>query len=159
MPNGSRGPVEFSADVQQMRNLALHLKEAGEKDLRKELTAALRKAANPVAAEARANASEVSKKVAASITIRSSFTAKRTGVFITANASKMPPGHEALPGLLEKGSKGNPSLIRHPVFGTGAWATQPAHPFLAPAVDAHAEQVAAEVDSMVDDLFRRAGLT
>src|SRR5437870_4545918 len=106
----------FQPDTAQLYRLATHLKDA-DRELLKELRRCLRKAANPVAATARGIAGQVSAKVASTITISVPFTSKKTGVFLTASRSKMPAGHAAFPGLLEKGSKGNPGTIRHPLFG------------------------------------------
>src|SRR5881227_3832686 len=79
--------------------------------LRTALRRQMRAGAQPVAKAVAAEVRPFSEKVANAITVRSQMTGRRAGVYIMAARSKMPEGHEALPALLELGSKSNPSTI------------------------------------------------
>ena len=51
--------------------------------------------------------------------------------------------------------------VRHPVFGhlRARWVVNPMRPFLRPALEANAEQVAAKVSEVVDRIVADAGFS
>lgn len=153
--NGSHTPL-----VQVQPDLAVLARElkAFSPALRTALRRRMRLAAEPVAEDVRREAATFSATIPASITVRSALTGRRPGVFIMAARSKMPPGHEALPGLQELGSKGNRGEIRHPTFGNpDNWSTQPTHPYFYDTIRRHTPEVTAAVEAAADDALRAAG--
>lgn len=125
-------------------------------DLKRELRPALRKAAQPVLAEARARASW-STRIPGATSIGTGLTARRVGVSIRVSARKAP---HARP--YEHG--GRQGTFRHPVFpdptrtrGEWNWVAQRARPFLRPALWSKADEVAGELDGLVPSIARRHG--
>lgn len=116
------------------------------KEIRRETRPAIRQAAEPMVAQARANASWSSRIPKA---IKLSNT--RRGVTIRVNKAKAPHArpYEDITGG---------GQFRHPVFGNRArWVSQATRPFLDPAVKAHRGKVRAALVKVVDDAARRHG--
>lgn len=62
-------------------------------------------------------------------------------------------------GLYERGSKGRPTTVRHPLFGNrNFWFDEPTRPFLAPAVEAQRDESIAAMFAALEDAKRGAGL-
>ena len=154
--------------------LSAKLKNA-DRSIQKSMRQRLRTAAKPVVQDVKDAAAEFSDKIPGSIVLEMKYSEKTAGAYIKAKRSKMPKGKEALPGLMERGSKGSGGkYIRHPVFArrttsrlTGrtklrsqydrsgaAWVNQPTHPFLAPTVEKHASDVRRELMKILDDVER-----
>ncbi len=136
-------------------------------DLRKQLRPALKKGAEPILAQAKANASW-STRIPKATRIATTFTKKRAGVAIRTSAKKAPHArpHENL---------GKPGSFRHPVYALprkremvfgreipGAfrdtrWVNQKARPFLFPAVEAKGDAVVDELGKTVMNIARENG--
>jgi hypothetical protein len=121
---------------QQLARMSAELKAAGDKTLQKSMRKRLREAVKPIAEEIKRDAAPQSKMVAKSITTQFSYSGKRAGATIAAKRSKMPPGKEGLPSLLEFGNRGRRGVLRHPVFAEKdeprrkwTWAEQPVKPY------------------------------
>lgn len=129
------------------RQLAQAAKElrAMSADVRKEIRPAIREAAQPIVAEARANASWSSRIPRA---IRLSNT--RRGISIRVNQTRAPHARPY------EGIGGN-GQFRHPVFGRDRWVSQATRPFLDPAVAKHRGKVRAALVRVVEDAARRHG--
>lgn len=116
------------------------------KEVRKETRPAIRKAAEPMVAQARANASWSSRIPKA---IRLSNT--RRGVTIRVNKATAPHARPY------EGIRGG-STFRHPVHGNrDRWVSQATRPFLDPAVKQHRGKVRAALVKVVYDAARRHG--
>ena len=150
------GGIEAEVQASDLLRLGRVLKKIDDKTVLKALRKGLREAATPIAAAARAGAP--SPTIAKTVTVETAFTAKKSGVFISAKRNKMPAGHEALPGLFESGSKGNGGTFRHPVFGTDTWVSQDTHPFLAPALAGHEAEVTTALTAAIHDAIEASGL-
>ncbi|MEU8279562.1 HK97 gp10 family phage protein [Microbispora bryophytorum] len=119
-------------------------------EIRRELRPALRKVAEPVLAQAKANASW-STRIPGAIRISTSFSRKTAGVAITVSAGKAPHARpfEHL---------GRPGTFRHPRFGDREkWVSQTARPFLFPAVSSADEDLVRETGRVVDQTARKHG--
>ena len=143
---------------QQFAQVSRQLK-ALDKDMGRLLTKAVRQAATPLADAVRTAAAQHSATVARAITLTVAPGAKGGAkVSISAKLSKMPPGHRALPALLE-GYAGNP--FSHPVWGGTGIAKQAAHPFLVstitPRLDGAVETIASVVEKAFADAFTSTG--
>lgn len=134
--------ADFSAQVAKAsRDL-----RAMSAQVRKEVRPAIRRAAEPMVAQARANASWSSRIPGA---IRLSTT--KRGVDIRVN-QKRAPHARPYEGI------GGGGQFRHPVFGNrDRWVSQPTRPFLDPAVRQHRGKVREELIKVVDDAARRHG--
>jgi hypothetical protein len=117
--------------------------------LRRALTKELREEASGILTDAKSNASwssRIPSALALSVTSRD--------VSLRVKRAKAPHGP-----LFERGSRGNRSTIRHPVFGhREVWVSQPSRPFLQPAVDQNRAAVVAAVVKAVEQAARKAGL-
>lgn len=157
--------------------LSARLKDA-DKSIQRSMRKRLRAAAKPLVADVKQAAGEVSKTIPQSVVLEMKYSEKRAGAYIKAKRSKMPDGKQALPGLLERGSKGSGGrYIRHPVFArngssvlTGrrvhrnlnrrsqgrrvVYVNQPTQPFLAVTVNRHADDVRREMTKILDDVER-----
>lgn len=61
--------------------------------------------------------------------------------------------------LYELGSKGNTGIVRHPLFGNRKfWYSEPARPFLAPAVEAKRDEMVRQMLDAVEQVGRGVGL-
>lgn len=116
------------------------------KEVRKETRPAIRKAAEPMVAAAKSNASWSSRIPGA---IKLSNT--RRGVTIRVNKAKAPHARP-YEGITGGGQ------FRHPVHGhRSRWVSQATRPFLDPAVKAHRGKVREALVKVVDDAARRHG--
>ncbi len=132
-------------DTSELKRFAVQLRKSAP-ELSKEFNAGLRAGGELVAQQAKSNAS-FSSRIPGSIKVR------RAGVKVTVSAGGA-SAPEAAP--LEHG--GQPGTFRHPVFGNReVWVNQPARPFLMPAVEAEAENVAVLVLNACDGVFRQMG--
>lgn len=112
-------------------------------DLKKKLRPALRRAANPIVADARKRASW-STRIPPATRVSTSFQARKAGVSIVVDRKKAPHArpYENL---------GQPGIFRHPVYGNYEnWVSQRARPFLFPAVFANSETVVKAIDRAVN---------
>ena len=161
--------------------LSRKLKDTGDKGLQSAMRKRLRQAAKPLVQDVKQAAAQVSDTIPNSIVLEMKYSENRAGAYIKAKRSRMPKEKQALPGLLERGSKGSGGkYIRHPVFarkGTGAitgrtvyranrakrslfdrqqatWVNQPTHQFLAPTVKKHVDDVRREMTKILDDVER-----
>lgn len=120
------------------------------KDLRKEIRPAIRRAAQGLLQEVKANASW-SSRIPAATRLKVSFAQRGAGISVVTDAKKAP---HARP--LEGGSQGRRAANRHPVFGNrDNWVNQPVRPFFFPAVAQHREQVVSEVQTALHDALGR----
>lgn len=134
----------------EVRRLITDLEQVP-KSLRRELGARLRKAAQPIQAEARRNASW-SSRIPGAITMRTRFSGKKPGVMLRVNA-RAAPHARAYEGLTSRGT-----TFRHPTFGhRDRWVTQAERPFLFPAADRHADNVVEAVGEAIDASARLHG--
>jgi hypothetical protein len=139
----------ISSDVRQLVKDLKGLEDG------KALTAALRKnlkaAAEPIARQAKSNASW-SSRIPAAIAIGTAFTAKRTGVFVKANAAKAPHArsYEDI---------NNAGTFRHPVFGGETWVEQQSRPFLFNEAESHLPAVEEAAARAVEEAARSAGFS
>jgi hypothetical protein len=158
MPRGFRPDIKVQGGV-ELAKVSAELKAAGNKTLQKTMRKRLRTSVEPVAAEIKRDAAQQSKMVAAAITTRFSYTGKRAGATIAAQRSKMPPGKEGLPGLLEFGNRGRRGILRHPVFAEKSeprrkwtWAEQPVRPYFYKNARRYDEQVTKAMVAVLDDV-------
>lgn len=122
------------------------------KELKRELRPGLRKAAAPMLAAAKANASW-STRIPRATRISITFSGKRAGVAITVNKNRAP---HARPYEMGSGS-GRSAFFRHPVYGHDVWVSQKTRPFLWPAFVAHRDDAEREIADVVDTVTREAG--
>lgn len=152
MPAGAQGAeLMVRLEPAELRKIVADLKALEDgKVLVAGLRRNLRKAAEPVRAQVRSNASW-STRIPSAVVIGTSFTARRTGVFIAVNSKKAP---EARP--LE--NKGRNSMFRHPLFGNrNRWVYQPARPFFFQSTGRFVPAVEMAVAEAVDEAARAAG--
>lgn len=158
MPRGQlpRIRVQGGGDLGR---LSAELKAAGNKTLQKSMRKRLRESVKPVTEEIRRDAARQSKMVAKTITPSFSYSQKRAGATIAAKRSKMPPGKEGLPGLLEFGNRGRRGILRHPVFAEKTeprqgwtWREQPVRPWFYKNARRYDEQVTKAMVGVLDDV-------
>lgn len=143
-PRASRSGIPIVVDTRAMSRLSRDLRRASPVAAA-EARARIRAAAEVVAEEARGRAS-FSTRIPGSIKVRGSA----FGVKIVAGGPTAP---DAAP--LE--NHGREGMFRHPVFGNREnWVEQKSRPFLAPALDAHREMVADEIEAAVYKAVERA---
>lgn len=135
-------PIVFGVAVTDFKAFAKDIK-AADKKLATNLRQRLKKGADLVADQAKANAAW-SQRIPGSI--KSSSSPSSAKIIIRApNAAPFE----------NMGKAGN---FRHPVFGNRqAWVTQKARPFALPALVAKADEVAELVGKALDDFARDAG--
>lgn len=128
------------------------------KDLRKleggkQITAALRKnlkaAAEPIKGQVKSNASW-SSRIPGAVSVGTSFTSRRTGVFIKVNSKRAP---HARP--YENGGKAG--SFRHRVFGRDVWVSERARPFLFQTAQRRMPDVEEAAGKAVQEAARAAG--
>lgn len=143
--------MEARFDSSEVRALVKDLRQVEDgKLITRELRRELKVAAAPIAAQVKAGASW-SKRIPRAVSVGTSFSARRTGVFIRVSAKKAP---HARP--LENGGK--TGTFRHPVFGNRErWVSQPARPFLFATVQARMPTVEQAAVQAVDKAARAAG--
>lgn len=106
--------------AEKFATLAKALRQAGDKDLQRELYAALNRSTKPLKADAKASAAAtlpsrggLGKRVAKTRMTTKRRTGRNPSVSIAAN-----PGAVADPKRIDRGR------IKHPVFGRGPWVLQ-----------------------------------
>lgn len=120
-------------------------------ELRRQIRPALRRVAEPVLAEARANASW-SSRIPGAMKISPSFSKRRPGISIVVSARRAP--HARANEDLDADGR-----VTHPVFGNRRnWVVQKARPFLFRAVRSKADgAMSEEAGRVVDQAARSAG--
>ena len=143
-PRASQSGIPIVADTRALSRLARDLRKAApEAALAARLR--IRGAAEVVAEDARQRAS-FSKRIPATVKVRGS------GLSV-----KIIAGGDAAPDAAPLENQGRQGQFRHPVFGNrDRWVSQQARPFLAPALDAHREMVAREIEDAVYEAVKRA---
>jgi hypothetical protein len=142
MPRGRS--TEWTVNTTGLRDLSRALRRIGP-TFPRQLGKALRVGAEFVAVDARERASW-SKRIPGTVKVGGGVSA----VTISAGGSRAP--HAA---AFE--NRGKEGMFRHPVFGPSKkheepeWVDQQARPFLAPAVEAKAPQIAAAIDAAIDE--------
>lgn len=135
-------PDSFSA---QLARASLDLR-AMSKEVRREIRPALKKAAEPMVAAARANASW-SSRIPRAIRVA----VIKRGVEIRVSAKRAPHARPY------EGISGN-GQFRHPVFGNrDRWVPQKTRPFLDPAVKAHRNKIRPSLFAIVEEAAKRHG--
>jgi hypothetical protein len=136
--------------AQQLFVVSKQLKAIGDKELQASMRRRLRAAAAPVVLKVKAKAAEHSTTIPATIGLSMRYAGKRAGAYIISRKSKMPPGHEPLPGLFEYKAK-----FRHPVYGDREnWVTQAGFPFLRVTVMKEAPELRRELLGIIKDVSR-----
>jgi hypothetical protein len=131
----SRMLAKASADLRAMST-----------EVRREVRPALVEAAQPIVAQAKANASW-STRIPGAIRAR----VVKRGVDIVVSRKKAPHARP-LEGITGANS------FRHPVMGNrDVWVSQPTRPFLDPAMKAHRGKVRARLARIVSDAAKRHG--
>lgn len=144
-------PIRFGVGVSDLTKLSRDLR-AVTVDLSRGFTAALKAAVEPVAVQARENAS-FSKRIPQTIRVTSTGGKAKVRVRVSAGGARAPEA-----AAFENG--GRPGTFRHPVFGhrNRKWAKQDAHPFLMRALASQASSVADDVEAAIDHFLKQNGL-
>ena len=144
-PKASQSGVSVVADTRELATLARSLRRASP-EAWKAYRLAVREMAQIVAEDAKSRAS-FSTRIPDTIKVR---------VLASGNVEIVAGGPNA-PDAAPLENKGQAGTFRHPVFGNReVWVSQPARPFLAPALDAHREQVAKAIEDAVMAAVERA---
>lgn len=117
-------------------------------EARKEFNKAMRHEAQPVLADARSNFSwstRIPKALSLSVT--------QKGVGIRISRKKAPHGS-----IYERGSKGNPGQVRHPIPHTDQWASSPTRPGIQPALDKNRPHIVAATEKALRTATTKVGL-
>lgn len=147
LSHASLSTSSVAIDTSNLKQLAAVLRKA-QPELKKSLYKALRVSGEMVKEQA-VFESLWSSRIGGSLKVQGSG----LHIKVVAQGSIAP---EAAP--LEHGGQNGP--FRHPVFGNrDVWVSQPARPFLAPALSARFTQIVELVDSAVDDALITAGFT
>ena len=150
-------PLIVDIDAAALRQLVADMKTLeGGKPQVAALRRNLKAAAEPAAAQIRANASW-STRIPAAVGVRVAFAANRdVGVAIFVNRRKAP---HARP--LEGGSTKNVAMNRHPVFKAeghpGTWVNQPLRPFFFGQAERHLSAVEQATANAIQEAAREAG--
>lgn len=146
-PGTSKSKAGFRIDTSELKGVAKQLR-AADPALAKQLQLRLRGMGDIVAEEAEARA-HFSTRIPGSIKVRvSGFTVK-----IVANTNGL--ADDAAP-LENNGADG---MFRHPVFGnTDVWVDQQSHPFLAPSLEAKADEIEVLAEAIITDTLTEVGL-
>lgn len=121
------------------------------KELRREARPAIKRAAEPIAADARRRASW-SKRIPKAIRISPRLSRKQQGVAIRVDSKKAPHARAY------EGISGRGDTFRHPVHGNREkWVEQKTRPFLAPAAKGRTSDVRKAVDGAIADAARKTG--
>jgi hypothetical protein len=119
------------------------------KDLKREIRPELRAAGRLVADEAETRAATFSTKIPRAVKVRVSFAKRQPGVSVIVDKNTAP---NARP----EEHAGRAGFFRHMVYGhRDRWVSQEAHPFLAPAAEAKADEAARQVEHAVDRVIRK----
>lgn len=138
--------------IRPIGNFASRMRQVPEQ-LRRDVRTAVRTAASPIVAKARANASW-STRIPKAIRVSSTFAGKNAGVTIRVALRTAPHGraYEDISGKSRGGT------FRHPVFGNkDRWVSQPTRPFIAPAVQSERDRTLQEIDATITQTLARAG--
>lgn len=143
-------PIRYGISVTDLSKLSRDMREVT-KDLSRGFTAALKVAVEPVAAQARENAS-FSRKIPGTIKVTSTGGKAKVRVRVSAGGARAP-----MAAAFEH--MGRDGFFRHPVFGhRGTWVSQQARPFLMKALTSSADSVAVDVEKAIDEYLRNNGL-
>lgn len=143
-PKASRSGIPVVVDARSLNRLGRDLRRAAP-EAAMVARARIRAAAAVVAEDAKGRAS-FSTRIPETIKVRG------TGFGV-----KIVAGGPAAPDAAPLENRGREGEFRHPVFGNREnWVSQKAHPFLAPALEAHREMVAAEIEAAVFEAVERA---
>jgi len=111
----------------------------------------MRSAGQDMLGDAKGNASW-SSRIPGALTLRVALNGSRPGIAIRASLKA------AAHARVYEGILGD--TFRHPLFGDREfWYTQPARPYLLPAVERQTEQIVAELTRIVDNVNAQAGLS
>lgn len=139
-------PISGSEDVVKLVNDLRKIGDGVGRNLGKEF----KKAAGPVAQEARANASW-SSRIPGAITVGVSSSRRFPGAQIKVSKDKAPHAR-----LYEYPGRGG--SFRHPVYGNReVWVEQRGRPFIRPAVRAKGGEFVKAADRAVDSAAKAAG--
>lgn len=119
-------------------------------DMQKELRNGVRRAATPIAKDARSRASW-STRIPGAITLEGSRSLNAATVRLKVNSNKAP---HARPWEFGSGRNRN---LRYRLFGQDVWFEKPTRAFLFPAVRAGAKGMEAEIAKSIEMVSRRAG--
>jgi len=120
------------------------------RELRPRVRAALTTSGGELRQLAAQNASW-SRRIPDALKVRTRFSGTRAGVYVVASRLTA-PGARPLEGIT-----GN-ATFRHPVLGHGnEWVDQDTRPYLAPAVEAEADQAVGRLQDAMDQALRVAG--
>lgn len=142
-------PYRIEVDQATLRKLVADLKQL--EDGKKQLAAlrrTLKAAAEPMAAQVRANASW-SKKIPGAVGVQVRFSAKRVGVSVFVSRTKAP-------GARPMENYGNAGTFKHPVFGKGS-VEQPARPFFFKELEGKMAEVEKATTEAIDEAIRASG--
>jgi hypothetical protein len=144
-----------TAVADEVRKLAADLGKIP-KDVQKELRPQMRGAARPIVADMRRRASW-SKRIPRAVSVSTSFTSRRGGVFIRVSARKAPHAR-----FWE--NQGRLGTTRHPVFPDSSkprrewrWAPERSRPFALPSARAGHDDALTAVATAVDNAARKHG--
>lgn len=144
-PKASQSGISVVADTRELAKFARSLRRASP-EAWAAYRAAVRVAAEAVAADARSRAG-FSTRIPATIKVR----------VLSSGNIEITAGGDAAPDAAPLENKGKGGTFRHPVFGNReVWVNQPARPFLAPALEAHREEVAQAIEDAVMVALNRA---
>lgn len=134
--------MTFHVDLSELKDFAKVLRKVAP-EVAKDLNRGVAAGGEIIAAEARHNAGFSSR-------IPGSIVTTRRGLRVKIQAGGDSAGDAA---VLEHG--GIPGTFRHPVFGDReVWVSQPAHPFLTPALESKSEEAFGVVVAAVDSALR-----
>lgn len=144
-PSPSKTGVSVVADTRQLSRLARDLRLAAP-EAWKACRASLKATGQMVANDAKRRAS-YSTRIPGSIKVR-----------VTSGGNvKIVAGGPAAADAAPLENRGRSGAFRHPVYGNrDVWVEQPARPFLAPALDAHREEVGKAIEDAVVTAVERA---
>lgn len=142
--------IQFGVGVQSLNQLSRDLRAAADKELRKGLRFALKRAAEHVRVRAASNFSW-STRIPATLKVTASD-----------RSAKVKAGGKNAPHAAAFEHHGQEGMFRHPVFARGdragwTWVNQSSRPGLVPALRSEADKVLDEVVKGIDEAFRQAG--
>jgi len=127
---------------------------AGLSDLPDELHREVRKMLRPLGADilrtATWNAAQWSQRIPRALSMQVVLKGSRPGIVIRASLAKAPHAR-AYEGLVA-------DVFKHRLFGQDVWYTQPARPFILPAIEASYPWLQTEVSNVLATVHRRVGL-
>lgn len=136
-------------DLTEVRSLAHDLGRIPA-EFHREVRKRIRTVGQDLLHEAQGDASW-STRIPQALSLRVSLSERRPGVTVRASLAKAPHAR-VYEGILE-------DVFRHPVYGHPWWVKAPARPYLLPAVERVERDLANTITEIVDDVFRRVGLT